>query len=135
MADELSDDNFVTIKVCLPCQDDDHDTCYGEQCQCMCTRMDAPSCGCGGEHWSCNYDADADDDDEPEIRQTVCRHCGLDIEGTVGEDDWRDRGGNSTCSRGRCEHCGQGLDGALAVDDCPNNFQSHYPYKHAPVKD
>lgn len=59
----MDESNYVTIKVCLPCDDGDHDTCYGGQCRCMCTTMDAPSCSCGADHWSCNYDPNADDDD------------------------------------------------------------------------
>lgn len=31
------------------------------------------------------------------IRQTCCRHCEQDIEGTTAENDWRDRGNNPTC--------------------------------------
>ncbi len=32
------------------------------------------------------------------ICQTSCEHCDLDVEGTIGGDDWRDRGNNTRCN-------------------------------------
>ena len=39
------------------------------------------------------------------LRQTSCKHCGADIEGSGR--DWRDRGNNPTCA----EFCGYDEDG------------------------
>jgi len=46
------------------------------------------------------YARDEIESDEPEIIHTACGRCGLDIEGTPGESDWRDRGNNSHCRNG-----------------------------------
>lgn len=52
------------------------------------------------------------EDDAGECHQTVCRHCGLDIEGVVGEGEWRDRGNNR---------------------ECPSQLLQGAPQKHEPV--
>ena len=40
-----------------------------------------------------------DTPDEPTVRQTGCKHCGQDIEGSAPfpAGEWTDRGGNSHC--------------------------------------
>ena len=38
-----------------------------------------------------------DDWKEKRTVQTACQHCELDIEGTIAEGDWRDRGNNTHC--------------------------------------
>jgi hypothetical protein len=50
---------------------------------------------------------DQGDPDEPvTVRQTACRHCGLDIEGFApyARGQWQDRGGNRTCNDGKHAH-------------------------------
>jgi len=43
---------------------------------------------------------------EPEVRQTGCRYCSLDIENThpFRRGEWRDRGNNTHCNDGKHQH-------------------------------
>lgn len=43
-------------------------------------------------------------DRESAAIHTVCIHCDLDIEGCEADDDWRDRGNNTTCNDGENDH-------------------------------
>ncbi len=48
----------------------------------------------------------------------ACRHCGLDIEGSEDDFDWRDRGNNSKCNDGNHDHePPEGTKGELDEDD------------------
>lgn len=45
----------------------------------------------------------------PEVRQTSCKWCGLDVEGFAPfnrRTEWRDRGNNTRCNDGKHKHVG-----------------------------
>lgn len=53
-----------------------------------------------GIHDDINADRISNEEPEDEWRQTSCHNCEADVEGVVGGDDWRDRGGNTSCPSG-----------------------------------
>lgn len=50
------------------------------------------------------YASDQGIDLPTSTQQTACEHCGLDIEGDLFADDWRDRGNNTRCNDGKHAH-------------------------------
>lgn len=51
--------------------------------------------------------------------QTCCRHCGQDIEGCESDDEWRDRGNNTSCpdDSGKDHEPPEGTRGELPEDE------------------
>jgi RecJ-like exonuclease len=73
------------------------------------------------------------------VRQTACRHCGIDIENfhPYRAGEWRDRGGNPTgdtreqCPR--CYGCGYQPEGR-ACPRCNGSGEITRTHTHAPVR-